>query len=174
MNQDDKTDQEISDDDSEDTGESTLSSNIQEDDLDHQQEVLHLSQGRWDKSLHTTRVPLPKKQSRADTVIARPPLPNSRNLPAAMAPPLLKRQESSLLNKLSESDGAPSARALVLPNKSSGDQNSPQPKASSNQNVHQHQRATFEVAKRFMEAIIFTKTPSPMLSDANYSIVEEA
>jgi hypothetical protein len=174
MNQDDETDQEIGDDESEDTGESSLSSDIEEDDLDHQQEVLHLGQARRDKSLRTTRVPLPKKRSRADTVIARPPLPNSRNLPAAMAPPLLKRKKSALLNKFSDSDRATSGRALVLPNQSSGDQNIPQPKASSDQNVPQHQKATFEVAKRFMEAIVFTKTPWPILSDEKYSMVEEA
>jgi len=138
MNRDDATDQEIGDDESEYTGESTLSSDIEADDLDHQQEVLHLGQARQDKSLRTTRVPLPKERSRADTVIARPPLPNSPNLPAAMAPPLLKRQKSALLNKFSESDRAPSSRALVLPSKSSGDQNIPQPKASSDQNVPQH------------------------------------
>jgi len=158
MNQDDETNQKIGDDDIGNTGESTLSSDIKEDDLDHQQQVLHLGQARRDKPLRTTRVPLRKKHSRADTVIARPLLPNSWNLPAAMAPPLLKCQKSSLLNKLSESDYAPSARALVLPNKSSGYQNSPQSKASSDQNVPQYQKATFEVAKRFMEAIVFTKT----------------
>jgi len=113
-------------------------------------------------------------RSRADTVIARPLLPNSRNLPAAMAPPLLKRQKSALLNKFSESDRAPSRRALVLPNKSSGDQNIRQPKASSDQNVPQHQKATFEVAKRFMEAMVFTKTPWTILSDDKYSMVEES
>jgi len=139
MYQDDETDHKVGDDDGEDTGESTLSSDIEEDDLDHQHELLHLGQVRQDKSLRNTRVPLPKKGSRADTVIARPPLPNFRNLPVALAPPLLKRQKSSLLNKLSESDHAPSARALELPNKSSGDHNIPQPKASSNQNVPQHQ-----------------------------------
>jgi hypothetical protein len=142
--------------------------------LDHQQEVLHLGQARQDKSLSTTRDPLPKKPSRAGTVIARPPLPNSRNLHAAMAPPLLECQKSALLNKFSESDHPPSGRALVLPNKSCGDQNIPQPKASSDQNVSQHQKATFEVAKRFMEAIVFTQTPWPILSDDKYSMVEEA
>jgi len=174
MNQDDETDQEIGEDDSEDTGECTLSSDIEEDDLDDQPEVLHLGQARRDESLRTTRVPLPKKRSRADTVIARPPLPNSRNLPAAMAPPLLKRQKSALLNKSSESDRAPSARALVLPNKSSGDQIIPQPKASSDQNIPQHQKATCQVANRFMEAIVFTKIPWPIISDDKYSMVEEA
>jgi len=77
MNQDDATNQEIGEDDSEDTGESTLSSDIEEDDLDHQPEVHNLGQACRDKSLRTTRVPLPKKRSRADTVIACPPLPNS-------------------------------------------------------------------------------------------------
>jgi hypothetical protein len=101
ITQDDETDQEVRDGDSQDTGESALSSDIKEEDLDHHQEVLHLGQVRRDKSLCTTRAPLPKKRSRADTVIARHPLPNSRNLPAAMAPLLLKRQKSALLNKLS-------------------------------------------------------------------------
>jgi len=93
INQDDETNQEICDDDSEEAGESTSSSDIEEDHLDHQQEVLHLGQAGWDKSLRTIRVPLPKIQSCADTVIARPPLPNSQNLPVAMAPLLLKRQK---------------------------------------------------------------------------------
>jgi len=90
-----------------------------------------------------------------------------------MAPPLLKRQKSALLNKSSESDRAPCAQALPQPN-SSGDQNAPQPKASADQNVPQHRKATFQVAKRFMEAIVFTKTPWPILSDDKYSMVEEA
>jgi len=34
--------------------------------------------------------------------------------------------------------------------------------------------ATFEVVKRYMEAIVFTKTPWPILSNNKYSIVEEA
>jgi hypothetical protein len=177
MMQDDDTDQDIGDDESEgeseDTWETTLSSDIEEDDLDHQQQVLLLGQARRDKSLRTTRVPLPKKRSRADTVIARPLLPNPRKPPGSMAPPLLKRQKSALLNKSSESDRATSAQALPQP-KSSGDQNALQPKASADQNVPQHQKATFEVAKRFMEAIVFTKTPWPILSDDKYSMVEEA
>jgi len=98
MYQDDETDQENGDDDSEDTGESTLSPDIDKDDLDHPQVVLYVGQAHRDKSLRTTRVPLPKKWSHAYTVIARPPLPNSRNLPVAMATPPLKRQKSSLLN----------------------------------------------------------------------------
>jgi len=154
MNQDDKSYQEIGNDESENTGESTLSSDIEDDYLDHQQEVLHLGQTHRDMSLYTTRVPLPKERSHADTVIARPLLPNSGNLPATMGPLLLKRQKSSLLNKLSKSDRAPSAQVLVLPNKSGGDQNSPPPKASSDHNIPQHQKATFEVVKWFMEAIV--------------------
>jgi hypothetical protein len=47
---DDDTDrEEISDDESEVLGESTLSSDIEEDHLDNQQEVLHLDQARRDK-----------------------------------------------------------------------------------------------------------------------------
>ena len=174
MYQDDETDQAIGDDDSEDTGESTLSSNIEEDNLDHQQEVLHLGEARQDKSLCTTRVPLPKERSCANTVIARPPLPNSRNLPAAMTPPLLTCQKLSLLNKLSESDCAPSARAPVLPNKSSGYQNIPKPKASSDQNIPQHHNGTFEAATRFMKAIVFRKKSWLIISDDKYSMVVEA
>jgi len=57
---------------------------------------------------------------------------------------------------------------------SSGDQNIPQPKASSDQNVPQHQKATLEVAKRFVEAITFMKTACPTLSHDKYWIVEAA
>jgi hypothetical protein len=62
----------------------------------------------------------------------------------------------------------------VLPNKSSGEQNIPQPKACSDQNVCQHQKDTFEIAKRFMEKIIFRKPPWPILSDDKYWMVVEA
>jgi hypothetical protein len=155
---DDDVDREISNDESEDLGESTLSSDIEEDDLDIRQEVLHLDQARRDKTIRTTRVPPPKKRSRADTVIARAPLPNLRHPAGAIAPPLLKRQKS-VINISRESD--------VL-------QALPLPKASGDHNVPQHQKATFEVAKRFMEAIVFTKTPWPIISDEKYSMVDEA
>jgi len=173
LKQGDNTNQELSDDESEDPRESTLLSDIEEDYLDHQPQVLLLRQARRDKSLRTTRVPLPKKWSHAKTVIACPPLPNSRNQAGAMAPPLLKRQKSTLLNKLSESDHAPSTQALPL-SMSSGDLNVPQPKASADQNVPQHRKATFDVVKRFMEASVSTKTHWPIISDDKYSMVEEA
>jgi len=52
MNQeDDDTNQEISNDGSEGAGESTLSSNIEEDDLDIRQQVLHLDQARRHKTI---------------------------------------------------------------------------------------------------------------------------
>jgi hypothetical protein len=76
---------------------------------------------------------------------------------------------SFLLNKLSVTDHGP----LVLPNQSSGDQISPQPKASSDQIVPQHEKATLEVAKRFIKVIVFTKSSWPILSDDKYSMVEE-
>ena len=167
---DDDTDREISENECEDLGESTLSSDIEEDDLDKQQEVLHLDQARRDKTIRTTRVPPPKKRSRADTVIARTSLPNLRHPAGAMAPPLLKRQKSTI-NISRESD---IVQALPLP-KAGGDHNMPQQKpGGGDHNVPQHQKATFEVAKRFMEAIVFRKTPWPIISDEKYSMVDEA
>jgi len=156
MTQDDNdTYREISENESEDLGESTLSSDIEEDNLDNQQEVLHLDQACRDKTIRTTRVPPPKKQSRADTVIAFTSLPNLRHPARAMASPLLKRQKSAI-NISRESD---IVQALPLP-KAGGDQNVPQQKPGGcDHNDPQHQKATFEVAKRFMEAIVFTKTP---------------
>jgi hypothetical protein len=169
---DNDTDREISENQSEHPGESTLSSDIEEDDLDNQQqEILHLDQARRDKTIRTTRVPPPKKQSHADTVIACTSFPNLRHPAGAIAPPLLKRQKSTI-NILRESDVVP-AQALPLL-KTGGDQNVPQPKAGGDHNVPQHQKATFEVAKRFMEAIVFTKTPWPIISDEKYSMVDEA
>jgi hypothetical protein len=54
MKQDDDTNQDIgngeSEGESEDTGESNLSSDIEEDDLDHQQDVLLQGQAHQDKS----------------------------------------------------------------------------------------------------------------------------
>jgi hypothetical protein len=87
----------------------------------------------------------------------------------AKAPPLLKR-EKSVINITRESDVVP---ALPLP-KARRDQNVPQPKAGGDHNIPQHQKATFEVAKQFMEAIIFTKTSCPNISDEKYSMVDEA
>jgi hypothetical protein len=82
---------------------------------------------------------------------------------------LLKRQKS-VINISDESDVV---QALPLP-KAGGEQNVPQPKAGGDHNVPQHQRATFEVAKRFMEAIVFTKTPLPIISDEKGSMVDKA
>jgi len=94
MKQDDETVQDIGDDEregeSENTRESTISSDIDEDNVDHQQEALLRVQARREKSLWTTRVPWPKKRSHADTVIARHLLPNSRQPPGSMAAPSLK------------------------------------------------------------------------------------
>jgi len=166
---DDHIDWEISNDKCEDPAESTVSSDIEEDDLDIRQEVLHLDQGRRDYTIRTTRVPLPKKQSHADTVIGRAPLPNLPHPGGAIASPLLKPQKS-VINISRESD---IVQALP-PAKAGGDQNVPQPKAGGDHNVPQHQKAAFEVAKWFMEAIVFTKTPWPIISDEMYSMVDEA
>jgi hypothetical protein len=56
----------------------------------------------------------------------------------------------------------------------SGDQNIPQPNPSSDQNVPQHETAYFELPKRFMEAIAFTKTPWSILTDDKYLRVDDA
>ena len=144
---------------------------MEEDDLDNQPENLHLDQARRDKTIRTTRVPLPKTRSRADTVIARTSLPNLRHPAGAIAPPLLKHQKSTI-NILRESDVLP-AQALPLP-KTGGDQNVPQPKAGGDHNVPPRQQVTFEVAKQFMDAIIYTKTPWPIISDEKYSMVDKA
>jgi len=173
LKQDDHTDLEIGDDESKDLGVSTSLSDIEENDLDHQQEVLVIGQAGRDKLLRTRRVLQPKKWSHANTVTTCPLLLNSENPAWAMAPPLFKGQRSTLLNKSSESDRAPSTQALPL-HKSSRDQNVPQPKASADQDVPKDQKATFEVAKRFMEAIVFTKTPWPISSDDKYSMAEVA
>jgi len=170
MKQDDNdTDREISENESEDFGESTLSSDIEEDNFNNQQEVLHPDQARRDKTIRTTVVPPPKKRSHADTVIGHTSLPNLPHPAGAMAPPLLKRQKSTI-NISCESD---IVQALPLP-EASRDHNMPQQRPSGgDHNVPQHQKATFEIAKRSMGAIVFTKTPWPIISDEKYSMVDE-
>jgi copper oxidase (laccase) domain-containing protein len=76
MQDDNDTDRKLSKNESDDLGEFTLSSDIEEDHLDNLQEVLHLDQVHPDKIIQTTRVPTPKKRSRADTVTARTSLLN--------------------------------------------------------------------------------------------------
>jgi len=165
----DDTDREITNDECEDSVESTLWSDFEEEDLDIGQKVLHQDQARRDKTIRTTRVLLRKTQSHADTVIARTPLPNLLHPVRAIAPPLRKGHKSAI-NISCESDVV---QVLLLP-KASGDHNVPQPKISGNHNIPQYQKATFEVVKRFMEAIVFTKTPWRIISDGNYSMVDEA
>jgi hypothetical protein len=88
---DDDTDREISNDKSEDPGESTLPSGIEEDDLDIAQVMLHPDQARRDRTIWTTRVSLPKQRSHPNTVIARASFPNLQHPAGVIAPPLLKR-----------------------------------------------------------------------------------
>jgi hypothetical protein len=151
---DDDVDREISNQESQDPAESTMLSNIEEDDLDIRQEVLHLDQACRNKTIRITRVLLPKNRSYAENVIANAPLPNLRHPAGAIVPPLLKCQKS-VINISRESDVV---QVLPLP-KAGEDQNVPQPKAGGDHNIPQYQNATFEVAKRFMQAIVFTKTP---------------
>jgi len=56
----DNSDWEISENETKDPGESTLSSDMKEDNLDKQQEVLHPNQTRHDQTIRNTRVPTQK------------------------------------------------------------------------------------------------------------------
>jgi hypothetical protein len=67
---DDHADREISDDNFTDLGASSLLSDIKEDYLDNQHNVLHPDQAHHGKTLQITRVHLPKQWNSADTVIA--------------------------------------------------------------------------------------------------------
>jgi len=155
---DDKIDREINNDQSEDLGQSTLSSHIEEDDLDIQQEVLHLDQAHHEKTIQTTRDPPPKKWSHANTVIARTPLPSLRHPAWAIVPALLKR-ETSVINI---SRGYDIVQGLPLR------------KAGGDYKVPQYQKATFELVKQLLEAVVFTLTPWPFIADEKYSMVDEA
>jgi len=106
-------------------------------------------------------------------VIACPPPPNSRNPAGAIAPPILKCQKSTLLNKLWESDCGSRTQICPLP-RSSGEQNHSRPKAGGDRIVPHYQTATFEIAKCFMEAVLVTMTPLALFSDEKWQMVEEA
>jgi hypothetical protein len=101
--EDDDTDQEITDNAREATGESTLSSEIEDDDLNNQQEILHLDQACCDKTIRTTMVPLQEKRSCADTVVARAPFRNLQPHARGIATPLIKCRKSAI-NMSVESD----------------------------------------------------------------------
>ena len=90
------------------TGEFTLSSDIEEDDWNHQQDVFLLGPAHQDKSLRSTRVPLTEKRCHDHTVIAHPLLPNHRKPPGSSTPPLLMCQKSALPKTSAEPDCASS------------------------------------------------------------------
>jgi len=56
----------------------------------------------------------------------------------------------------------------------SGDHKASQLMAGGEHSVHHHHKGTLEVAKRFIEAILFTKTPWPIISEGMYSMVDKA
>ena len=171
---DDDTGQLISENKYEVQGESTLSSDIEDDHWGNQQEVLHLDQARHNMTIRTTRVPQPKKWSHADTVVAHTFLPNLRHPARAIVAPLLKHQKSTItIWCKSDVVPPPPPRALPLP-KTGGHQNGLEENASGDHNILHHQMVTFEVVKQFMEPIIFTTTPWPMILDEMYSMVNEA
>jgi len=92
---DDDTYCEVRHDETEEPGESTLSSDIEVDNLDNQQQVLYLYPVPHYETLWTTRVPLLKTQRHAATMIARTPLADLRHPPRAIALPLIKLQRQS-------------------------------------------------------------------------------
>jgi hypothetical protein len=49
----------------------------------------------------------------------------------------------------------------------------PQPKASGDHNVAQHQKAFFEISKRFMDVIVFPKTHWLIISNEQYPMSDE-
>jgi hypothetical protein len=82
----------------------------------------------------------------------------------------LQKRQKLTINISCKSDVV---QVLSLPN-TGGDYNVFQPNVSGDHNIPQHQKATFEVAKQFMEAIVFTKTPWPIISDRKYIMVDNA
>ena len=91
--------------------------------------------------------------------------------PRAILPPLVKCQKSTI-NIFCESDIV-HARVLSLP-KAGGEHGIPQPKASGDHHSPEWQKATFALAKRLIEVIVFTESPWPIVSDEKYSTVDEA
>lgn len=110
-----------------------------------------------------------KKWSHADTVCAHPLLSNSQYPAGATSPLPLKYLKSTVLNKLSKSDHSPSTQALPLP-MSSGDRNVLQRKASADQNVPQHQPATFELAKMVHGGYCIQEDPFP--NDFSWQVLD--
>jgi hypothetical protein len=87
-----------------------------------------------------------------------------------MAPPLFNSQKATI-NISRESD---IVQALPLPT-AGAHQSVPQQKpGGGDHHVSQHQKATVEVANWFMQAIVFTMTPCPFISDEKYLMVVEA
>jgi len=125
------------------------------------------------KSLYTPKVQVPKKQSHADTVITCPLLANSWNPAVAIVLPQLKHQKTTLLNKLTRCDYAAPAIVCPLP-KCSRDWKIEQCKASGIQFISTYKMATVQIAYRLMKAIVFTKTPWPILSNEKCTMVAEA
>jgi len=153
MQGDDKWEYMISDNETEDPRESTVSSVTQKDDLDHPLQILCLGEACHNKRSRSTRVTLPKTQSVADTLIPRYKLLRVW-YPAKAIAHLLFKSQMSIINMLCKSELI-AAQALPIP-RASGDQNVPQTMASGHQNVPQtmtggdhivcqYQKAPFEI-----------------------------
>jgi len=169
--QDDNTNQQISNGESENTRQSNEYFDIKEYNLDHQQMVLLVGLARWKWPFIHYQSSTVKGTKPSNSLIFRLPLPRYWIPDGAMVLQLHKLQISTHLNELSKSNHTPTGKALPLC-KSHGEQNLPQPKASGTQNVSQHQHATIEIAKLYMDAIVSMKPPWTILSDILYLMVE--
>jgi hypothetical protein len=112
------------DEDSNVPGESTLLFDIQEEIFYHQQEILHIRQAHCDETSQTMKVPLQKKWSHADPVIAHRS-PQNLQLQARPIALLLVNSQYSTFNILRKADIVP-ANLVPLP-KAGGDPSIPQP-----------------------------------------------
>jgi hypothetical protein len=168
---DDDINRDIRDLDNEDCRETSSSSDVEDHNLYNKQKIPHRDSACHYKIIHPTRVPLPMKQNCADTVIVRTSLPNLQH-PAGAIPPPLPKREKSTINILPQSDIVPT-QGLPL-HQSGGNQIIPQQKGGGDHNVAQHAKATFNVAKWFIEAILFTKTHWQIISNEKYWMVDNA
>jgi hypothetical protein len=167
----DDTDWEICDNGCESSRESTLVSDIEEDNVDKWHDDFDKDQVGHYKPLGTRRALQQRKRSNTDTAVAHTLLSNLGHLAGAITPALLKCEKSTI-NIFCQSDVV-RAHALPLP-KSGGEHTVPHHKASGDHSIPPHHGATFEIVKQFMEAIILTNTPWPNISDEKYWSVGKA
>lgn len=124
------------------------------------------------KTWWTTRVPMPMKQGRAETVMTVDyPLPNSWHPAQTITTPFLQCNKS-VNNIWCESNCAP--KQVLLLTKTIEHQNVSLPKASGDHYIPQLLSTTVERAKRYRKTVVFMRTHQPILSNNKYLMVHEA